>query len=68
LWFRFGLGNSVSGIVVCPFKEEDGLTQAALRRSYYVVLDDYFESSLPIPTSPMTVLHVQQKDYNEIDI
>lgn len=56
------------GIAVCPVSEEEGLTQSTRRRSDEIVLDDYFESSLPLPASPTTVVHVQQEDYTEIDL
>jgi hypothetical protein len=58
------------GIAVCPLNEEEGLTQTTRRRSDDIVLEDYFESSLPLPlpASPTTVVHVQQEDYSEIDL
>jgi hypothetical protein len=60
--------NFGGGIAVSPLNEEEGLTQATRRRSDDIVLDDYFESSLPLPASPTTVVHVQQEDYSEIDL
>lgn len=58
------------GIAVCPnvVNEEEWLEQSTRRRSDEIVLDDYFESSLPLPASPTTVVHVQQEDYSEIDL
>ncbi len=56
------------GIAVCSLNEDDGLANVTRRRSNDIVLDDYFESTVPVPASPTTVVHVQQEDYSEIDL